>query len=220
MHQQIIDLLSAYHDGELSTAQRVQVEAHLRICASCREHLGQLQALSALLTAYPVEVGSTEEFWKRLEPRLPARERIAPLAPARVRQRTRQSWLFIPPLGLLFARAMTQAVIFMSLALYGAYSLGLLPAWVDRGLDATASLPDFLPKSITLTLASQVVPGMLPSLVDYTVGQAPPALSALAGFIAPALIYAVVVGGIAFLYLTWTALWWRELGSVPSSNGG
>jgi hypothetical protein len=219
MHQRIIDLLSAYHDGELSTAQRAQVEAHLQTCAPCREQLAQLQALSSLLAAYSVEVGSTEEFWERLQPRLPARKRITLPTLTRVRQQPRQSWLFLPPLGLLLSKAMVQAVMFISLALYGMYSLGLLPAWVDRTLNVTVSLPDSLTRSITLTLLPHVLPSPLPSLVDYTVGQSPPALSALAELVAPALVYAVVAGVIALLYLTWMALWWWNLRSTPVSNG-
>jgi hypothetical protein len=219
MHRQIIDLLSAYHDGELPAAQRAQVEAHLRTCAACWEQLAQLQTLSALLGTYSVEVGATEEFWKRLEPRLPVRKQTASPAPVRPRPQPRQPWLFLPPMGLLFSKAMVQAVMLISLALWGVYSLGLLPTWADHALNVTASLPDFLTKSITLTLASQVVPSMLPALMDYTIGQAPSALSALAGFFAPALLYAIVGGVIAFLYLTWTALWWRELRSAPISNG-
>ena len=35
----------------------------------------------------------------------------------------------------------------------------------------------------------------------------------------PALIYAIVAGIIALLYLAWTALWWRGLRSTPASNG-
>jgi len=218
MHQQIIDLLSAYHDEELSAAQRAQVEAHLRTCAACREQLAQVQALSTLLTAYSIEVGSTKEFWKRLAPRLPARKRITSPAPARMRQQPRQPWVFLPPLGLLLSRAMVQAVMFVSLAFYGVYSLGLLPAWMDRALNAIVSLPDSLTRSITLTLLPHVLPSPLPSLVDYTIGRTPSALSALAGFVAPSLVYAVVAGVIAFLYLAWTILWWRNLRSAPASN--
>ncbi|MCD6553041.1 MAG: zf-HC2 domain-containing protein [Anaerolineae bacterium] len=216
MHQQIIDQLSAYHDGELPSAQQTQVETHLRTCATCRERLAQLQALSALLTAYTVEIEATEEFWERLEPRLPTRARTAP---ARVRQRSKHPWLFLPPLGLLLSKTAVQAVMFVSLAFYGVYSLGLLPAWVNRGLEATTLLPDSLTRSIALTLLTHVLPSPLPSLMDYTVSRAPSALSALAGFVAPALIYAIVAGIIALLYLAWTALWWRGLRSTPASNG-
>jgi len=217
MHQQIIDQLPAYHDGELPSAQQAQVETHLRTCAACRERLAQLQALSALLTAYTVEIEATEEFWERLEPRLPTRTQTAP---ARVRQQPKRPWLLLPPLGLLLSKTAVQAVMLISLALWGMYSLGLLPVWMDRGLEATTSLPNSLTRSIALTLLTHILPSPLPSLMDYTVSQAPSALSALAGFVAPALVYATVAGIIALLYLTWTALWWRGLHSTPAGNGG
>jgi len=218
MHQQITDLLSAYHDGELSVVQRAKVEAHLRTCASCRERLAQLQALSALLSAYPVEVGATEEFWKRLEPRLPARARTATPATVRVR-RTWRPWSLVPPLVLLFSKATAQAVLFVSLVFWGAYSLGFLPGWMDRGLYATTALPGSLAKNVSLIVLSQVLPSPLSSLMDCAVGQPPAAVSGLAGLVAPALIYAIAFGGIAFMYLAWMALWWRGLESVTIGNG-
>ncbi|MDY6893073.1 MAG: anti-sigma factor, partial [Chloroflexota bacterium] len=100
MHQQVTDLIPPYHDGELSAVQRMQVELHLRTCATCREQLAQLKALSALLTATPVEVEATEEFWERLAPRLPAPRPVTSSTPTCVGQRPRQPWLFLPPLGL------------------------------------------------------------------------------------------------------------------------
>jgi anti-sigma factor RsiW len=38
----------AYHDGELSTADRERVEAHLRACPACARELDHLRRMSAL----------------------------------------------------------------------------------------------------------------------------------------------------------------------------
>lgn len=43
--------IHAYHDGELSPAARAEAEAHLAVCAECRELLHELQELSQTLAA-------------------------------------------------------------------------------------------------------------------------------------------------------------------------
>ncbi len=41
--------LDAYHDDELSAAERAAVEAHVRVCPACAEELRQLAAVTAAL---------------------------------------------------------------------------------------------------------------------------------------------------------------------------
>lgn len=219
MHRQIIDLLSAYHDGELPAVQRAKVEAHLQICASCREHLAQLQTLSELLTTYQVEIERAEEFWKRLEPYLLTQERTAPSVLVRG-QKTRRSWAFIPPLILLGVKVAVQAVLFISVAFWGTYILGLLPTWVEHGtLHMTALVPDLLAESIVSTLFSRVLPDPLFPLMRFAVGQPPAIISELSGFLAPTLLYTGLLVGIACVYLTWMALWWQGWRSSSVGNG-
>jgi anti-sigma factor RsiW len=43
------DRLHQYVDGELSKAERVEVEGHLEACGRCREVRGRLEALQAVL---------------------------------------------------------------------------------------------------------------------------------------------------------------------------
>jgi len=45
-------LLAAYHDDELSPADRAAVEEHLRTCASCRAELETLRAMSNPLRSF------------------------------------------------------------------------------------------------------------------------------------------------------------------------
>lgn len=45
--------LSAYHDNELSPADRAAVEAHLQQCADCRLALGAIRDVSGLFAAAP-----------------------------------------------------------------------------------------------------------------------------------------------------------------------
>jgi anti-sigma factor RsiW len=46
----------AYHDGELDSGRRVALEAHLAVCAECRELLSELEGLSAFLARAPLPV--------------------------------------------------------------------------------------------------------------------------------------------------------------------
>jgi len=45
--------LSAYHDGEISEAERVSLEAHLEGCPACAAERNRLRRLSDLLSAAP-----------------------------------------------------------------------------------------------------------------------------------------------------------------------
>jgi anti-sigma factor RsiW len=46
--------IHAYHDGALTESQRADVEAHLAVCAECRELLADLQRLSSLFMTVPL----------------------------------------------------------------------------------------------------------------------------------------------------------------------
>jgi len=45
--------LSAYHDGELDEALRLEIQRHLPTCAACNAELARLGALSALVAEAP-----------------------------------------------------------------------------------------------------------------------------------------------------------------------
>ena len=55
MTQCDLQILSAYHDGELTDADRVRVEAHLRDCASCAAELAGIRESSRLLRETPFD---------------------------------------------------------------------------------------------------------------------------------------------------------------------
>ncbi|MEA2736197.1 MAG: putative zinc-finger [Humisphaera sp.] len=50
-----IQILSAYHDGELADADRARVEAHLRACASCAAELAAIGDSSRRLRDAPLD---------------------------------------------------------------------------------------------------------------------------------------------------------------------
>ena len=49
-----IELVHAYHDGQLQPARVAEVEAHLSDCADCRDLLADLKKVSALVAAAPM----------------------------------------------------------------------------------------------------------------------------------------------------------------------
>jgi anti-sigma factor RsiW len=55
-------LLSAYHDGELTLADRVRVEQHLAECGTCSAALSRLREASQLLSSYPFKDITPEEL--------------------------------------------------------------------------------------------------------------------------------------------------------------
>jgi len=50
-----LQILSAYHDGELADADRIRVESHLRECASCAAELAAIGESSRLLREAPFD---------------------------------------------------------------------------------------------------------------------------------------------------------------------
>ncbi len=82
----IIELLSAYVDGRVTTVERLSVETHLASCAGCRNHLRSLQATVALLHDLPV-VPAPRSFY--IYPNMVPQKRKSPLAAL-----FRPSWAF------------------------------------------------------------------------------------------------------------------------------
>jgi anti-sigma factor RsiW len=61
--------LSAYHDGELSPADRAEMARHLVWCEACMQQLAQLKQMSGLLTSMSPE-GLSQIAWHRLHAKL------------------------------------------------------------------------------------------------------------------------------------------------------
>src|SRR5437016_11671990 len=55
-------LLSAYNDGEVGIATRLQIESHLNECAQCPKELEKIRALSRLVSSYNVPPLTSDEL--------------------------------------------------------------------------------------------------------------------------------------------------------------
>jgi anti-sigma factor RsiW len=108
MNQHVIDLLAAYHDGELSSSRRHLVDKHLQECRTCRAELEALEGLSSLLKADPVPAHTPpERFAAQVQLRLPH------VSPPRARQNIEQPprWMLGIPLALILVWAFLQGAL-------------------------------------------------------------------------------------------------------------
>ena len=62
MHNDIINQLSAYLDGELSGEERARVDAHVATCAACRVVLDDLKAIVVTAPYYEGEAPKRDPF--------------------------------------------------------------------------------------------------------------------------------------------------------------
>jgi anti-sigma factor RsiW len=174
--------IDAYLDGEMTTLQKRQVEAHLASCPACAAMLEQRRALSVLLKEAPAasdlkpEKQFAAEVGVQLSRRQPA-SALARLSPSLV-------WQLIP-VGLLLA------LIFVQTALTLSGILSFIPA-ADKTLISQA--PSLA--------ALQITPGVVNSLLGWL---------GVFGFIDWNWLTGMVfLAAISLAYLAWLASWWAH----------
>ena len=144
MNPHVIEWLAAYHDGELPSGRRQQVEIHLQDCPTCRLELEKLQELSSLLKADLLPAHTPpERFAAQVQLRLP---RISLSRPG---QKAGQlpSWVLGVPLALIGVWAFLQAALWVTSAtleadqVFGSHT-ALFNGWLTTGglFETNASL--------------------------------------------------------------------------------
>jgi len=188
--EHVLDLLQAYHDGELQGRQARHIEEHLAHCESCRAELEAVRAFSALLQESPAagDLMRPDLFVAQVELRLPPRP-----AQTGVRRALETGWRLIP-VGLFGAWAFVQAV-FIVVA-------GVLLA---QGLPFTADL--FATVLPPVSGTSWLTAGQQ-CFTDTGLG----VVWCVADFVA-SLRWVILIGfvplvGIGLLYIGWLAGWW------------
>jgi predicted anti-sigma-YlaC factor YlaD len=202
MSEHVNDLLNAYFDGELKGRKLQSVQEHLAECDACRAELETLQGLSALLQEAPAaEFASHERFVSQVNLRLPER-RTNP-----TRGRLIEAGWWMVPVGLLMAWIFVSTAALVSDAVTAASTFGLLDT---AGTLLAAPPPDSAVWSARL--------GQFGLLEGESLRWAETTESFTRNVL-PQFIWQV---SIAFLYLTWIAIWWarqRRREPVPLLEG-
>lgn len=112
-------------DGEIDTAGRQSIQAHLAACTLCADRLGELQNLSlAVRMAAPEQEDCCSDgaFWVQLAGHLTAQ------TPATMK-REKRPWLrLIPSFGLAALGFIIDGLVTLALVAYTLITLGILPS--------------------------------------------------------------------------------------------
>ncbi len=187
--------LGAYLDGELKGVRLHQVETHLAQCAACRMELEQLRKMSALLHT-PDPSGRfqpTGRFVNGLMLRLPRR-------PERIFRRPAAGFVhWLVPAGILGTWFLFQFALGLG---------GLISAAGDAGLlgSVTAWLPSIPQQTTwfgaTLNVFGSQLGGSGKATLDL--------LNQADLFLTNVIVLLAIQFGLAMVYWTWLALFWRH----------
>ncbi|MCH7885040.1 MAG: zf-HC2 domain-containing protein [Planctomycetes bacterium] len=138
--KEVTEHLGAFVDGELPSALRDDLDAHLKTCSSCRANLDTLREITTEL-AMPAKVAVPEALWpvieRRLDHELPTS--LQAKAPRSPQTHGPSSEIYKPTGRRVWLRRLPLAIAAVVVAVLG---LGLLgPAWT--GSTAKASTIDF-----------------------------------------------------------------------------
>ena len=135
MNPHVIEWLAAYHDGELPSGRRGQVEEHLKDCPACRLELEALEGLSSLLKVDPIPAHTpSERFAAQMQLRLPR----ASLPHTKQNAAGLPRWMLGIPLALILVWAFLQAALWVTSAtltadqVFGSHS-ALFNPWLTTG---------------------------------------------------------------------------------------
>ena len=127
--------LGAYLDGELDAYSRIEVQAHLKNCQSCREELEELRGLSNMLRAAPQpEFTAPLDFKAQFMLQLPRRTEVQSPRP------NGQLLPWLAPVLVLSVWVFIQVTLGVSTVISLANQAGLLggaAAWVSGGAQQT-----------------------------------------------------------------------------------
>ncbi|HEY3312970.1 MAG TPA: zf-HC2 domain-containing protein [Anaerolineales bacterium] len=125
MNQHVLELLPAYHDGQLNPERQEQVKAHLQTCPACVARLEELESLSSLLKSdTPPGLLHPDRFAAQVILKLPRLESDKPGGQATSIPRR----LLAAPLIIIIVWAFLQAALLItSVLLWAGWVLGLEP---------------------------------------------------------------------------------------------
>lgn len=190
MPKHVIEFLNAYLDSELKGSQLQQVEAHLVKCDVCRDELESLARLASLLHEVPApEFTPPERFAAQVNLRLPHQR-----ASASKNKALEIGWWMIP-VGLLGSWIFIGTSSLVSEILSAANNLGVLAGTSDWLVFDSVSQARW-----SATLGQFGLLGG--SSLDWAAFS-----EALTRTSLPQITVQVTI---AFLYLSWMAVWWTR----------
>lgn len=190
MSNHVTEWLNAYLDSELKGNRLQQVEEHLAACEVCQDELDSLQSLSGLLQESPLpEFPSPERFATQVNLLLPQKRTSTPES-----RLFELGWWMIP-VGLLAVWVFISTAALLGDAVNAAKNLGLLDNTTASFISAPSESAD-----VTSTL------GQFGMLQGNSLQWAETTESFTRGLF-PQVVLQVLV---AFLYLTWIAVWWAR----------
>ena len=199
MSKHVTEWLSAYVDGELHGSRLQHVKAHLVECEACQLELDSLDRLAGLLQEVPAPAFiPAERLAAQVSLRLPHPKLAAP-----GKQVLEIGWWLIP-VGLLASWLFINVLFLASHIVSFANNFGLLTGVSNWMLVGTANTADW---SATLGQFGVLRGGSL----DIA--------ASLERFARTSLPQITLQIAIAFLYLSWIAIWWtrrrpQELGPL------
>jgi anti-sigma factor RsiW len=188
MNGHLDEWIDAYLDGEMTSLQKRQTEAHLAHCPACAAILEQRRALSLLLQEAPAasDLKPEKQFAAEVGLQLARRQPGA----SQPRRSSSLAWQLIP-VGLLLALIFIQT----TLALSGI--LNFFPA-ADQTLVSQA--PGLA--------ALQLTPGTISDVLGFM---------GIFGFIDWTWLAGILfLGAISLAYLGWLASWWARHEQTPA----
>jgi len=190
MSNHITEWLNAYLDGELKGKRLHQIEEHLAGCDECQAELESLQGLSALLHEIPAaELISNERFVTQVNLLLPERRN------ATTRNNILEVGWWMIPVGLLMAWIFISTSSLLSEVVSTANNFGLLDS------TTTALISDPSDSAVWTPRLGQV--GVLK-------GESLQWAETTESYTRNVLPQFILYASIAFLYLTWIAIWWAR----------
>jgi len=190
MPNHITEWLNAYFDGELTGKRLHQVEEHLAECEACQAELEALGNVSGLLHEVPLpDFPSPERFATQVNLLLPQKR-----TPPPQRSLFEIGWWMIP-VSLLAVWVFISTAILLGDVVSGAKTLGLLDKTTASFISAPSETAD-----VTSTL------GQFGMLQGNSLQWAE-ATETITRDWFPQIVLQVAV---AFLYITWFAIWWTR----------
>jgi predicted anti-sigma-YlaC factor YlaD len=190
MPKHITELLNAYLDGELKDSQIQHVETHLVECQDCRGELEALARLSSLLHEVPTpEFTPSERFAAQVNLRLPHRLTSAP------KNKSLEIGWWMIPVGLLGSWIFIGTTFLVNKILSVANGLGLL-----AGVSDWLSFDSVSQANLSVRLGQFGV--LSGNDLHWAVSTE--------AFTRTSLPLIIIQVSIAFLYLSWMAVWWAR----------